>query len=272
MRGELKTVMAIDVLIVDDEPHARQGIRDLLMPYSDFNIIGSAASGREAIQKITELSPRLVFLDIQMPELNGFDVVERLPADKLPVVIFVTAFDKYAVKAFEVSAVDYLMKPLQEDRFRTSMERVRHLLQNNDMESTEDKILCLLENRRASAAAVSNASNRDLARPYLTINTDGGYEVIKKEDIIWLQANNYTCRVHTLQGTHEVNISLSTLLQRLNANEFARIHRSTAVSLAHVTRINRLDNGEYSVQVTDGHTRKASRTGWADLKARLQLK
>jgi two-component system LytT family response regulator len=219
------TSAAIRALIVDDEPLARRGIRQLLAPHQDVVVVGDARNGVEAVHLLHSLAPDLVFLDVQMPELDGFAVLDRLEPDRRPFVIFVTAFDGFAVKAFDRAAVDYLVKPLHEERFNDAIGRVRERLK--------------------ARAALRPA-------PRLVIAGAGGDLVLDLAEVNWIEADDYYAAVHALGRRHLVRESLASLETRLDRVRFVRVHRSAIVNLAQVREIRATGSGDSAVVLRDG--------------------
>lgn len=212
----------IRVLIVDDEPVARRGLRYLLQNEPDARIIGECGSGLEAVRTIESERPDLVFLDVRMPELDGFGVLEALRLDEPPAVVFVTAFDDHAVAAFEVAAIDYLTKPVGEARFQKAFERVR---------------LRLRERKPLERLAVRVGNRIDVV-PLATID--------------WIEAAGDYCCLHAGKRTHVLTESLGGLEERLDARQFLRIHRGRILNVARIRTMSRLFHGEYVFDLEDG--------------------
>ena len=219
--------MTIRCVIADDEPLARHGIRQLLAAHDDIEVVGEARNGREAVRLLESLGPDLVFLDVQMPELDGFEVLRRIEPKRLPAVIFVTAYDAFAVRAFETHALDYIVKPVVEARFDDALKRCReHLL-------SREALLKLLSS------------------PRLLV----GDLVVDVNDISWIEADDYYAAVHVRDKRHLVRESLASLESRLDRSLFVRVHRGAIVNLAHVASISRGS----SVMLRDGTTLPLSR-------------
>jgi len=209
-------------LIIDDEPHARRYLRELLG--DEVEIVGEAANGRDGLQKIHELSPELVFLDIQMPGMDGFAVVEQASG---PVFVFVTAFSEFAAKAFEVEAVDYLCKPFDKERLSIALERAT---------------------RRRSPA--DNGHRERVSR--LMIKEEEGIVFLPVEEVLWIEAANKYLVIHCAGRTHILRQTLQSLEASLDPGQFLRIHRSTLVNKAAVRGLHPLFQGDYVVKLTDG--------------------
>jgi two-component system, LytTR family, response regulator len=244
----------IRVVIADDEPIARRGIRQLLSAYDDIEIAAEARNGKEAVRLLRLLLPDLVFLDVQMPEFDGFEALRRLDQSSLPAVIFVTAYDTFAVRAFETRAVDYLVKPVNETRFREALARVRERLRS---------LQALELSRRLSMRNGAAESNRlgPLAAPRRLViaATNGSDLILDVAEITWIEAYDYYAAVHTAGGRHLVRESLASLEKRLDRSQFVRVHRSAIVNLAHVRTVQANLSTEPAFVLHDGTQLRLSR-------------
>jgi two-component system LytT family response regulator len=241
-------------LIVDDEPLARDYLQSLLAENPDIDIVGICKNGREAIAMIRELGPDLVFLDIQMPGLNGFDVVKAIQEDDaMPLFIFATAYDDYAVEAFDLAAVDYVLKPLESSRLARAIERARErhvVVSKGELMSAVDKAL-------GRGTELQPPVSGGLQK--LTIRDNGQIQLVDFHDIDWVDAaGDYMC-VHVGPITHIMRCTMTDLTQRLSSGPFARIHRSTLVNLDKVTQITPLSKGESLLHLEGDTTLKVSR-------------
>jgi two-component system LytT family response regulator len=241
---------AIRVMIVDDEPLARRGIRQLLAPHQDIEVAAEARNGKEAVRLLKALAPvDLVFLDVQMPELDGFAVLRQLEAERLPAVIFVTAYDTFAVRAFEAHALDYLVKPVLEARFETALERARERLQSKQALEISRKLSGLLSTDAFSAP-------QPLAQPdvvqRLVIASNGGHLIIDVGEVEWIEAEDYYAAIHIGRRRHLIRESLTSLEARLDPSQFVRIHRSALVNLAHAREIRSPLIGQETLVLRDG--------------------
>jgi len=221
----------IRALIVDDEPLARRGVRQLLEREPDVVVVGEARNGREALRALRTLNPGLVFLDVQMPEMDGFDVLRAYGPERMPAVIFVTAYDEFAVRAFDAHAIDYLVKPLRESRFVEAVQRVRDRMRSSEAIELSRKLSALLAT--SSGHAPNGAAAADAARR-LVVPTSAGELVLDVDEIDWIEADDYYAAVHTRGKRHLIRESLSSLEARLDSTRFARIHRSAIVHLERV--------------------------------------
>lgn len=246
----------IRCLIADDEALARQVIRDYLREYDEVEIVGEAEDGQKALSRIMELSPDLVFLDIQMPVLNGFEVLDQLDAP--PAIIFVTAYDEYAIKAFEVNAIDYLKKPCPRERFRVALERARtNMSSTGGQRVVHGRLESLLRDIQRDTAYLDRLLIKEGAR----------ITILELSDILWLQAADDYVTIHTESGgSHLVTRTLSSFEPKLNPQRFIRVHRSAIINLDQVEDIVSMDDGRYEVTLTGGHRVTTSRSGGRALR------
>ena len=263
--------MAIDkqlrVLIVDDEALARRGLRLRLKNVSDINIIGEARNGREAVQLIQSEQPDLVFLDIQMPGMDGFEVIRRLDPGRLPAIVFVTAYDQYAISAFEASALDYLLKPIEDSRLHQALFKVREHLRQRKAERHKRSLLKLVSTITGepvgSMRELSTKQDkifRSKESPKLAIKDGSKTTWVKQSDIEWIDAaGDYMC-VHADGETHIMRKTMKQLEKELDPEFLQRIHRSTIVNIHKVKEMQSHINGEYFLTLSGGHIVKLSRT------------
>jgi two-component system LytT family response regulator len=243
------------VLVVEDEPLARERIHTLLAEENDVEIVGEAADGRTAVSRIRALDPDLVFLDVNMPELNGFGVIEEIGIDAMPPVIFVTAYDQFAVQAFDAHALDYLLKPFDTERFHAALDRARQALRRQHAGSLDRRLSDLLE---------------DLRKPHylerLAVKSGGKILFIRTEDIEWIGAEGNYARLHTGERSHLMRETMTSLETKLDPGRFLRIHRSTIVNADAIAELEPLFQGDYVVVLRNG-TRLTSSRGY---RANLQ--
>jgi two-component system LytT family response regulator len=219
----------IRVLVADDEPLARRGVRQLLAPESDLTVVGESRNGPETLRALEALAPDLLFLDVQMPEMDGFEVLRAYGVERLPAVIFVTAHDQFAVRAFEAHALDYLVKPLNEARFRAALQRVRERLQ---MREAVDRA------RRLSGLLAAERAQREKCGVERVVVSLGTSElVIPVAEIDWIGADDYYACLHVGAKDHLLRESLNSLEGRLDARRFVRVHRSAIVQLDRVREL-----------------------------------
>ena len=249
--------MTMRVLIVDDEPLARERIRDLLAEEEDVEVVGECGDGAEALERILEEEPDLVFLDVQMPEMTGFDVLEALDEEVLPVVIFVTAYDQYALKAFEAHALDYLMKPFHRDRFQAALQRARRYVAApppaREEPTLDERIRAVLQQLQPASRYPQRIVVRSGHR-ILFVSTD---------DVDWVDAEGNYARLHAGKRTYLLRQTMSRLAERLDPERFVRIHRSTIVNIDRIKEVQPLFKGTFAVILEDG-TRLQSTRGYRD--------
>lgn len=253
---------ALRILIVDDEPAARELLREMLEDETTtgaVEIIGECADGRAAVRAIQTLKPDIVFLDVQMPETDGFGVLSALPAEQIPVVIFVTAYDQYALRAFEFHALDYLLKPFDHERFNQSFSRVKTMLSRARAADLTDRIIALLTERNPMPVAPSESAPPQFLER-LVIRAEGRVFFLRAEEIEWIEAEGNYVALHTKAKTYLFREAISQLETRLNPRVFQRIHRSTIVNIDRIKELQPLFRGEYSVVMRDGTELKLSRS------------
>ena len=249
----------IRTLIVDDEPLAREGIRTRLELERDFDIIGEAGDGQEAIDAILALLPDLVFLDVQMPGLTGFDVLDRVASEHLPVVIFVTAHDEYALKAFEAHALDYVLKPVESKRFAEVLKRARREISNADTLDTHLRIVNLLDAPRTNVTErIAPPSPGWLRR--MPVKNGDRYLLVEVGSIDWFESAGNYVRLHVGSDAYLTRGTLKELTERLDPEMFTRIHRSTIVNITHVKEIRSEWHGDFDVELNTGAVLRMSRT------------
>ncbi|HYE74126.1 MAG TPA: LytTR family DNA-binding domain-containing protein, partial [Blastocatellia bacterium] len=248
----------IRAILVDDEKPARRRLRELLERQSEIAIVGECSNGEDAVQKIRETKPDLLFLDIQMPGLDGFGVVNEIGAAQMPATIFVTAYDQYALKAFEVSALDYLLKPFSDERFERSLSRVLSFIRTQQREELNQRILALLDQVQPSHAkqSVNTASPLDC----LIIKNGGRVIFLQVEEIDWIEAAGVYVQLHAGKKTLLHRMSLSELESKLDARRFVRIHRSAIVNLQKIKELHPHSHGDFLVVMHDGTELKLSRS------------
>ena len=251
-------------IIVDDEPLALDLLRLLLSECSDIEIIAECCNGKEAVEAAVELQPELLFLDIQMPGINGFDVIKSLQTDIMPMVIFVTAFDQYAVDAFDLHAVDYVLKPLDGERIARSVDRAIDRLKNDVDRSFKSPLIGAIEEitQRAAKSETTETTNNNLPdgmKRKLLVRDSGVVKVIPFDDIDWVDAaGDYMC-VHAAGETHVIRSTLRDLLSKLDDKQFVRIHRSTIVNVERVVSVTPLQKGGSLLHLDGGESLKVSR-------------
>lgn len=228
----------IRALIVDDEALARERIGTLLQAATDVTVLAECTGGRDAVEAILQQHPDLVFLDVQMPDLDGFQVLEAVGDDHLPAVVFVTAYDEYALRAFEVHALDYLLKPIEPERFARTLAHARERLGDTNDRRLQDLLDAL--------------ATRDLPTDRLVIRTRGKVSFLKPSEIDWIEADGKYVKLHTGRETHTVRQRLGRLEARLAPHGFVRVHRSAIVNVDRIKELEPWFHGEYVVILKDG--------------------
>jgi two-component system LytT family response regulator len=255
------------VLIVDDEVLARRGLKHRLNQVDDAEVVAEARNGREALKAIRELKPDLVFLDIQMPGIGGFEVIAELQGEDIPAIVFVTAFDEYAIKAFEANAIDYLLKPIEDNRLHEAIARVRESLHQKQAMKHKKSLLRLVsqitgENvasmKEINTKGVHKMTKKEISK--LAIKDGGHITWVPQDQIEWIDAaGDYMC-VHAGGKTHIMRTTMKELEAELDPSLLQRIHRSTIVNVNRVREMQSHINGEYFLTLEGGHTIKLSRT------------
>jgi len=262
---------AVRALIVDDEPAARRRVELLLEEDHDFEIVGICGDGEAMLERILETAPDLVFLDVRMPGADGFQALARLEKGQLPFVILVTAYDRYAVQAFETHAIDFLLKPYSRARFREACERAKRSVRARAADESSARVLALLEtlSRRlpADGDAVTLATG---SRPF-AVRSRGRITFVNESDLLWVGAARDYVRLHTPDGSHLIRDTMSQLEEQLDPARFTRIHRSTIVRVDAIARIQTKGNGRCYAVLSDGTELVMSRSGKHRLERTLGL-
>jgi two-component system LytT family response regulator len=249
--------MPLTTLIVDDEPLAREGLRLLLSRDPEVSAMREARDGREAVEAIRESNPDLVFLDVQMPEMDGFEVVRKIGPERMPHVVFVTAHDQYAIQAFEINALDYLLKPVIEERFVKALLRAKGRIRSNLTADSNRQIIGLLE---------TIASPRSYVKR-LAVQSAGKTVFVNVEDIDWIQAAENYVELHAGQASYLLHVTMNTLEKSLDPEIFLRIHRSIIVNLVRIKNLQPGAHGEYVITLRDGVRLQSGRTYSSRLRA-----
>jgi len=238
----------VRALIVDDEPLARRGVALRLKRFRDVEVVGECGDGSSAVEKILELTPDVVFLDVQMPGMDGFEVLRALPRENLPMVIFLTAYEQHALRAFEVHALDYLLKPVDDERFGTAIQRARQVMDTDCKIQMAERIVDLLEER----------PGRYVSR--FPVRVGSRIQVVRTDDIEWIAAAGDYAELHCGGRCHLLRETMNSLDQKLDPLQFLRIHRSRIVRVKCVRELRAIDNREYLVSLSDGSEHRSSRT------------
>jgi two-component system LytT family response regulator len=240
------------VIVIDDEPWARLALCSLINKDSELVIVAECENGYEAIAAIKEYAPDLIFLDIQMAEVNGFQVLEQIDTEKMPAIIFVTAFEQYAINAFEVNALDYLLKPVEESRFKKAVKQAKDHMMQSEMSSLNQRLITLLKNE----------SYKEPAPKYLeriVIKSTGKVMFLPVCEIELIEADDYYVKIHAASRCHLVRETMKELEKTLNPNQFQRIHRSIIVNLDHIKEVQSDFQNKSVVVLNNGRKLKMSR-------------
>ena len=249
----------IRVLVADDEPLARERLRMLLEPEDWLDVVEEVGDGPAAVGAIQKLRPDLVFLDVQMPGATGFDVIDAIGPEKLPFVIFVTAYDKYALKAFDVHAIDYLLKPFDKERFQSALRRARQQLERRSSGELERRLLELVQDLKPASSKIER----------FVIKSGGRVFFVRAEEIDWIEAAGNYVKLHVGNEAHLFRETMNALEARLNSDTFYRIHRSHIVNIERVRELQPWFNGEYVVFLKDGTRLTLSRGYREKLQERI---
>lgn len=253
--------MSIKTIIVDDVELARDRI-NMLLDDAEIEIIAECENGREAIEAIRNLQPDLVFLDVQMPKIDGFDVINAIGVDKMPIVIFVTAYDEFALRAFEVNAVDYLLKPFDEQRLAKAVARAKgELKKQKSSPDIEQKLRNLLKEIRSEPYYLRR----------IPVKTARGTILILTEEIDWIASSGHYLELHVGDETHLIREKLSNIEAKLDPQLFMRIHRSTIINLDRIKSLHPLFNGDHLVILKNGRELNLSRTYHEKLMTQLKI-
>lgn len=250
-------------LIVDDEPLARKGVRQLVEPLDDVTVLEEAADGAEAVDLIREHEPDLVFLDVQMPEMTGLEVVREVGVEDMPLTIFVTAYDEYAIDAFDAHALDYLLKPIDKDRFEEALDRARTRLQRAEADALSEQLRGLLKGYEGTE---TKRTGERIDR--FTVRSRNRIYFVDAEDVQWIESEGDYVALHDGEDVHLVRKTMKELERRLDSEQFRRVHRSYIVNMDYVEELRPLDHGTYQLIMAAGTPLKSSR-GYSENVERL---
>jgi two-component system, LytTR family, response regulator len=238
----------VRVLIVDDEPLARRGVVHRLRRFKDVEIVGECGDGISAVQRILERSPDVVFLDIQMPGMDGFEVLRALPRERMPAVIFLTAYEQHVLRAFDVHALHYLLKPVDDARFTAAVGRARDLLDSSLKAETAQRVIKLLE----------RASDQYASR--FKVQTGSRVQIVTAEDVEWISAAGDYVELHVTGRSFLLRETMTSIEQKLDPAKFLRIHRSRIVQSKGILELRSIENREFMIKLSDGSEHRSSRT------------
>ncbi len=250
----------IKTLVVDDEPLARERLTGLLFNEPDIEIVGQCRDGEEAVTSIMDLSPDLVFLDVQMPQMSGFEVIEAVGNERMPPVIFVTAYDQHALKAFQVRALDYILKPFDRERFSEALQRARKQIEREETGDLGRRLLALVKDLRKAQPRAER----------LVVKSGGRLFFLRADEIDWIEAAGNYVRLHVGNTSHLLRETMNAIEGRLDPEKFFRIHRSRIVNMERIQELQPWLNGEYSVLLRTGTRLTLSRGYREKLQDRLR--
>ncbi len=249
----------IRTVLADDEPLARERLGTLLRSEPDVEVVAECADGARTIAAIQQLGPDLVFLDVQMPGSDGFDVIQAVRPDRMPIVVFVTAYDKYALRAFDVHALDYLLKPFDRDRFQKALQRAREQMEGQQTGDLGRRLLALVHDLKPDQQRLDR----------LVVKAGGRVFFLRTDEIDWIEAAGNYVRLHLGNDSHLFRETMNALEAKLDAQRFFRIHRSRIVNIERIQELQPWFNGEYAVILRDGTRLTLSRGYREKLQERL---
>ncbi|MEX1130058.1 MAG: LytTR family DNA-binding domain-containing protein [Vicinamibacterales bacterium] len=249
----------IRTLVVDDEPLARERLTNLLSAEADIEVVGQCRDGEEAVTAIVDHAPDLVFLDVQMPAMNGFDVIDAVGPERMPLVIFVTAYDQHALKAFQVRALDYLLKPFDRERFEQALQRARAHIQRDETGDIGRRLLALVKDLRRDKPKTDR----------LVVKSGGRLFFLRADEIDWIEAAGNYVRLHVGPASHLLRETMNAIEGRLDGEKFIRIHRSRIVNMERIQEMQPWLNGEYAILLRTGTRLTLSRGCREKLQERL---
>ncbi|MFB6278501.1 MAG: LytR/AlgR family response regulator transcription factor [Salinibacter sp.] len=258
---------SIRALVVDDEPLARERLHELLHETPGVTVVGDAEDGPEAVDAIRDESPDLVFLDVQMPGMSGIDVIEEVGQAEMPVTVFVTAYDQYAIKAFDLAAVDYLLKPFDDERFEEALRRAREHIESQE-DAIPDRLLRLLRERDPSLLDDAE-SDEESYLERIAVQGRGKARIVPVDDVTHITADGSYAELHTDDDTYVIRERMKTLAARLDPDDFVRVHRSAIVRLDEIELVLRGGGGDYAVRLKEGARVSVSRSRVDELQDRL---
>jgi two-component system LytT family response regulator len=264
----------IRAVIVDDELLAREALLVMLCEDAEMEAAAACRNGKEAVEAIREHSPDIVFMDIQMPEMDGFQVIEQIGVQQMPVTIFVTAYDKYALRAFDANAVDYLLKPFDHDRFQTALEKAKTTVRQRKLQTVSESLYALLRDMKSNSAEPGRAAykeeqgnpGRNRLPDRVAVRSSGRIYFLSIEEIDWIQASDDYLSLHGGGKTHLIRETMGNFYDKLDRRKFVRIHRSAIVNIERIKDMQPLRKGEYVINLTSGARLKSSRGYRAELQ------
>jgi two-component system, LytTR family, response regulator len=262
---------SLRVLIVDDEPLARQRIADMLRSHDDVKVVGEIDNGIAAVEAIHQRSPDLVFLDVQMPGKTGLEVVREIGVDAMPLTIFVTAYDRHALEAFEVAAVDYLVKPFDDERFEQALQRARRIIELNEVDRLRSKLLSVLQGERVTDREPPTTSDSGKYLERIPVEMRGKVRVVPVHEIDFIIASGPYAELYSGDRKYVIREAMQTLEDKLDPNAFIRTHRSVIVRLDLIETLHKGAGGDYEVQLKNGRRLRVSRSRLEALERKIGL-
>lgn len=270
----MKNMDKIKVLVVDDEKLAREGLAELIGSYDDLTIVSLCSSGIEAFQTLNESQIDLLFLDIQMPGIDGFDLLNMIPKNKRPMVVFITAYDDYAIRAFDYRAIDYILKPFTNQRFSEMIDKVRHLMRSSHLISQLDKIDQVIHDihkTRYMEHELFTDKDSRTGHEMVVIKQSGEIKIIPANAIVYIEAYDYYIKIHEIKITSIARIPLKEVIDQLPSDNFIRIHRGSIINLNYLQSIEKKSSKDYYACLKNNTRLKISQTYRKDLEAKLNL-
>lgn len=251
--------MNLRTLIIDDEPHAREGVRLRLAEFENIEIIGECSYGSDAVEMITEMQPDIIFLDIQLSDMNGFEVLQKVEISPMPLVVFVTAYDQHAIRAFEFNAFDYLLKPINDERFKKVVKKAIAEFKENEVELYAERLNNIINNY---LKIIDREKPDENSKPVdrLLIKNKENISFISVNEIDWIESAGDYVYVHQGDKKHLIRETLISLEEKLDKNKFSRIHRTAIINIDKINILKYSDHGEYDVYLKNGVKLKLSRT------------
>jgi len=250
--------MIISTLIIDDESLARQRLKNLILEIPELQILDTCSTGKKAIEKINQLQPDLIFLDIKLKDMNGFDILEQISVEKSPLIIFVSAYDEFALKAFDYFAFDYLLKPFKDERFFKAVSNAINHFKHDDFIHFEDKLNNLIKYVKNDEGVPMHSKNQ--AKEKLAIKLGNKVSFLEMKEIKYIIASGYYAEIFTNEKKHLLRESLTNLTQRLDSDQFIRIHRSTIVNINSISELIHSNYGEIDLKTTDNKLFRISKS------------
>lgn len=252
----------IRAIIADDELLARKALKAMLRDDPEMEVVAECHNGMEAVTAIRQQSPDIVFLDIQMPEMDGFQVIEEIGAGRMPITVFVTAYDKHALRAFEAHALDYLLKPFDHDRFNTALQRAKTFVRQQKLGEINESLFAVLKDLKPKSNELPSETDQSIQKEPIdrvVLKSGGRIYFLKTEEIDWVEGTSNYLTLHTAGGTHLIRETMGDFHARLDPKKFLRIHRSTIVNIERIKDLQPLFKGEYIVSLTGGQRLRSSR-------------